>query len=72
MATRTIVAEYDDADALEALAAAASVATFEFENVPAAVVERLRALGYNAPFLSLEAGVGDYVRNYLALSDPYR
>jgi len=35
-------------------------------------MERLRALGYTAPFLSLEAGVGDYVRRYLATSDPYR
>ena len=35
-------------------------------------MERLRALGYNAPFLSIEAGVGDYVRGYLATSDPYR
>jgi ADP-L-glycero-D-manno-heptose 6-epimerase len=35
-------------------------------------MERLRALGYNAPLLSLEAGVGDYVRTYLASADPYR
>lgn len=35
-------------------------------------MERLRALGYKAPFLSLEAGVSDYVRSYLATPDPYR
>jgi len=35
-------------------------------------MERLRALGYNTPFLSLEAGVGDYVLSYLATPDPYR
>jgi ADP-L-glycero-D-manno-heptose 6-epimerase len=35
-------------------------------------MERLRALGYNAPFLSIEAGVGEYVRGYLATPDPYR
>ena len=31
-----------------------------------ATVERLRAAGYEAPFTSLEDGVADYVRNYLA------
>jgi 5-(carboxyamino)imidazole ribonucleotide synthase len=45
VAKRTIVAAYDDPQALEALAAAADVVTFEFENVPAAVVQRLVALG---------------------------
>ena len=44
VATRSIVAAYDDADALEALSQTTSVVTFEFENVPAKVVERLRAL----------------------------
>lgn len=28
-------------------------------------MQKLRNIGYNAPFTSLEAGVGDYVRNYL-------
>jgi 5-(carboxyamino)imidazole ribonucleotide synthase len=44
VATRTIVAPYDDPAALEALSLVVGVATFEFENVPAAVVEQLRAL----------------------------
>jgi 5-(carboxyamino)imidazole ribonucleotide synthase len=39
------VAPYDDADALAALAAASDVVTFEFENVPAKVVETLARLG---------------------------
>jgi len=32
----------------------------------------LRAAGYRKPFTTLEAGVGDYVRNYLAKPDSYR
>jgi len=35
-------------------------------------MERLRAAGYGRQFTSLESGVADYVRNYLARSDPYR
>ncbi len=38
-------AAYDDAVALKALAQLCPVATFEFENVPAAVVQALEALG---------------------------
>lgn len=45
VAARTIVAAYDDPAALEELARVSDVVTFEFENVPAAVVERLLALG---------------------------
>ncbi len=33
---------------------------------------RLRAAGYTAAFTTLEAGVADYVRNFLARTDPYR
>jgi 5-(carboxyamino)imidazole ribonucleotide synthase len=44
-ATQHFVAAYDDMAALEALAAVATVATYEFENVPAASVEALAALG---------------------------
>jgi ADP-L-glycero-D-manno-heptose 6-epimerase len=33
---------------------------------------RLRAAGYSGDFTSLEAGVADYVRNFLARPDPYR
>lgn len=42
---RAITAPYDDPDALKALARACQVVTFEFENVPAAVVEQLEAHG---------------------------
>jgi ADP-L-glycero-D-manno-heptose 6-epimerase len=35
-------------------------------------MERLRAAGYDAPTLSLEDGVADYVRSYLAAPDRYR
>jgi len=41
VATRTIHGAYDDAVALEALARVSDVITFEFENVPAATVDRL-------------------------------
>jgi len=34
-------------------------------------MDRLRAAGYRAPFTSLEDGVADYVRGYLAAADPY-
>ncbi|HEY3888219.1 MAG TPA: ATP-grasp domain-containing protein, partial [Caulobacteraceae bacterium] len=45
VAARTLLAEFDDEQALKALASAADVITFEFENVPAGVVETLEALG---------------------------
>jgi 5-(carboxyamino)imidazole ribonucleotide synthase len=45
VATRTLVAGYDDEKALRALAKVADVVTFEFENVPAGVVEALERLG---------------------------
>jgi 5-(carboxyamino)imidazole ribonucleotide synthase len=45
VATRAIQAPYDDDAALAALAGAADVVTFEFENVPAQVVAKLEALG---------------------------
>ena len=45
VAARTIVAAYDDPEALEVLAGEADVVTFEFENVPAAALEQLAALG---------------------------
>lgn len=34
-------------------------------------MERLRAVGYDRPFTSLEDGVGRYVRDFLAADDPY-
>ncbi|WP_296598471.1 5-(carboxyamino)imidazole ribonucleotide synthase [Phenylobacterium sp.] len=45
VAAHTIVGAYDDPAALEQLAALAQVVTFEFENVPAASVAKLQALG---------------------------
>ncbi len=35
-------------------------------------LERLRSAGYRQPFTTLEAGVADYIRNYLGRNDPYR
>lgn len=35
-------------------------------------MSRLRAAGYDAPFLSVEAGVEDYVRRFLSTADPHR
>ncbi|MEK9661318.1 MAG: ADP-glyceromanno-heptose 6-epimerase [Alphaproteobacteria bacterium] len=37
-----------------------------------AKMDRLRAAGYDRPFISLEDGVRDYVQNYLEADDPYR
>ena len=37
-----------------------------------APMQRLRLAGYERPFVSLEDGVGDYVRRYLTQPDPYR
>ena len=45
VAAQAIVAAYDDPAGLEALAKAADVVTFEFENVPAAALRRLAELG---------------------------
>ncbi|HEX5776674.1 MAG TPA: 5-(carboxyamino)imidazole ribonucleotide synthase [Caulobacteraceae bacterium] len=45
VAATTFIAPYDDPQALAALADASDVVTYEFENVPAAAVERLLALG---------------------------
>ncbi|HEX3701564.1 MAG TPA: 5-(carboxyamino)imidazole ribonucleotide synthase [Phenylobacterium sp.] len=45
VAARAIVAGYDDPQALQALAAIASVVTYEFENVPAAAVAQLAKMG---------------------------
>ncbi|HYG27255.1 MAG TPA: 5-(carboxyamino)imidazole ribonucleotide synthase [Caulobacteraceae bacterium] len=45
VARTTLAAPYDDPEALTALADAADVITYEFENVPVAAVEKLLALG---------------------------
>jgi 5-(carboxyamino)imidazole ribonucleotide synthase len=45
VAKKLLVAPYDDAEALKALAEASDVVTYEFENVPAASLETLLGLG---------------------------
>src|SRR4051812_31089642 len=45
VAVTCLVGAYDDPAALEALAERSDVITYEFENVPAATVDRLIALG---------------------------
>jgi 5-(carboxyamino)imidazole ribonucleotide synthase len=45
VAARAIVGDYDDPQALEALAGDADVVTYEFENVPAGAVAQLAAMG---------------------------
>ena len=45
VAARAIVGDYDDPEALQALAGLADVITFEFENVPARAIEILEAAG---------------------------
>lgn len=45
VAARSIATAYDDPEGLEALAAASDVVTYEFENVPAAAVDRLVEMG---------------------------
>ena len=44
----------------------------QYQYFTEARMDRLRALGYAAPFADLEAGVADYVANYLSQPDPYR
>jgi len=44
----------------------------QYQNFTEARIDRLRAAGYSAPFTTLEAGVADYARNYLAQANPYR
>jgi 5-(carboxyamino)imidazole ribonucleotide synthase len=45
VSARTLVAAYDEPAALKALAETSDVVTFEFENVPAAVIDQLAELG---------------------------
>ena len=71
-------------DLAQALFAACQIpARIEFIDMPPELIEkyqyftearigRLRAAGYQRPFTSLEAGVTEYVRDYLAREDPYR
>ena len=45
---------------------------YRYQYFTQAEMGRLRAAGYDQPFLSLEEGIGDYVTGYLATDDPYR
>jgi ADP-L-glycero-D-manno-heptose 6-epimerase len=64
-------------------AAAGKPARIQYVDTPAVIrdkyqyftearMERLRGLGYNAPFLGLEEGVSDYVTRFLSTADPHR
>jgi ADP-L-glycero-D-manno-heptose 6-epimerase len=44
----------------------------QYQYFTQADVTNLRRAGYEAPFASIEAGVRDYVLNYLLKADPYR
>jgi len=44
----------------------------QYQSFTCARIDRLRAAGFAAPFLSLEEGVGSYVRDYLSQPNPYR
>jgi ADP-L-glycero-D-manno-heptose 6-epimerase len=57
--------------AIEYVDAPAAVAR-HYQYFTEADMTRLRAAGYTAPMTSLEDGVADYVRTYLASDDPYR
>ncbi|NBX03173.1 MAG: ADP-glyceromanno-heptose 6-epimerase [Alphaproteobacteria bacterium] len=43
----------------------------KYQYITEAKMDKLRAAGYSQPFTSLEAGVADYVQNYLLRDDPY-
>jgi len=68
--------------ALAVFAAMGKEPSIEYVDMPEAIrdtyqyfteapMERLRAAGYDAPFATLEEGVGDYVRGYLAGGSPW-
>jgi ADP-L-glycero-D-manno-heptose 6-epimerase len=44
----------------------------QYQSFTRARIDRLRAAGYTAPFMSLEEGVNTYVRNYLSQPNTYR
>jgi ADP-L-glycero-D-manno-heptose 6-epimerase len=43
-----------------------------YQYVTQADMTKLRRAGYDVPFTSLEDGVGDYIKNFLATDDPFR
>ena len=44
----------------------------QYQCYTCARIERLRAVGYTAPFTTLEDGVGRYIRGYLDQANPHR
>lgn len=42
-----------------------------YQYVTEAAVDKLRNLGCNVPFHSLESGIEDYIKNYLSQADPF-
>ena len=44
----------------------------QYQSFTEARMDRLRALGYSQPFMSLEDGVRDYVQRFLSQPDRYR
>jgi ADP-L-glycero-D-manno-heptose 6-epimerase len=46
--------------------------TDKYQYFTEAKMNRLRAAGYAKPFTELEAGVGEYIHDYLSREDPYR
>jgi ADP-L-glycero-D-manno-heptose 6-epimerase len=44
----------------------------QYQYFTQADMSKLRRAGYEAPFFSIEAGVRDYVLNYLSQADPFR
>jgi ADP-L-glycero-D-manno-heptose 6-epimerase len=42
-----------------------------YQNFTEARIDRLRAAGYTAPFISLEDGVASYIRDHLSQPNPY-
>ena len=44
----------------------------QYQDFTCARMDRLRAAGYTAPFITLEDGIGAYVRDYLTAASPYR
>ena len=44
----------------------------QYQSFTQARMDRLRALGFEHQFLTLEQGVNAYIKNYLLQADPYR
>ena len=44
----------------------------QYQSFTCASIDRLRAAGYSAPFLTLEQGITSYVRDFLSQPNPYK